>query len=266
VVTAFNPGLSPSANPAYTPTDQPQYDGGGLPQSLPTDIANLVLWLDAADASTITDLLGVVSQWDDKSTNGFDVEQLEGGRQPTTGTQTVNGLNVLDFTDDSMSGSTHLIDIDGGEDFTIFTIGQSDVTGTVNSVVSQWTSSNPARQFRIIDGTSGVWTSRFREFPGGNVNLNSTVSSLSLAISTLIYDASSKDGEYLVNNQLGDAETLSGTIGDNATLVVGGIGDSTSPNWDGIIAEIVAYNRILPLDEQTQIFNYLNRKWGGVPI
>jgi len=145
MVTAFNPGLSPSANPAYTPTDQPQYDGGGLPQVLPTELANLVLWLDAADTGTITDSGGVVSGWDDKSTNGFDLEQLTGGLQPTTGTRTVNGLNVIDFNDDLLEGASALIDIDGGEDFTIISIAEADVVSGGDVILSQWDSAGGGR-------------------------------------------------------------------------------------------------------------------------
>jgi hypothetical protein len=63
-----------------------------------------VVWLDAADATTITASLGAVSQWNDKSGNGFHVTQAFGARQPLTGAATINGLNVLTFDgNDSMS-------------------------------------------------------------------------------------------------------------------------------------------------------------------
>jgi hypothetical protein len=55
------------------------------------------LWLDATDASTITELSGSVSQWDDKSGSGNDFPQGNASRQPITGVRTLNGLNVLDF-------------------------------------------------------------------------------------------------------------------------------------------------------------------------
>jgi len=56
-----------------------------------------VLWLDASDTSTITEVGGAVSQWDDKSGNGNDVAQGTAAAQPTSGTRTINSLNVLDF-------------------------------------------------------------------------------------------------------------------------------------------------------------------------
>ena len=54
-----------------------------------------ILWLDAADTSTITESGGAVSQWDDKSGNGNDLVQATAANQPTTGTTTINGLNVI---------------------------------------------------------------------------------------------------------------------------------------------------------------------------
>jgi hypothetical protein len=57
---------------------------------------NPQLWLDAADASTITASNGNVSQWANKgSLNNF--IQNTSNRQPKTGVSTLNGLNVIDF-------------------------------------------------------------------------------------------------------------------------------------------------------------------------
>ena len=40
-----------------------------------TSIPDNILWLDASDSSTITEVSGAVSQWDDKSGNGNHVSQ-----------------------------------------------------------------------------------------------------------------------------------------------------------------------------------------------
>jgi len=57
------------------------------------------LWLDASDASTITESGGLVSQWDDKSGNGRHVEQLTGASQP------------------AYNGTTKAIEFDGLDDY-----------------------------------------------------------------------------------------------------------------------------------------------------
>lgn len=59
----------------------------------PDQLDDLVLWLDADDEITITDVGGVVSQWNSKI--GSSVLTATGG--PLTGINTVNGLNVIAF-------------------------------------------------------------------------------------------------------------------------------------------------------------------------
>ena len=72
----------------------------------PLDLPNLVGWWDASDEATISDTGGLVDQWDDKSTAGNDATGTTTTR-PTTGTTTVNGLNIIDFdgTDDFLTAS-----------------------------------------------------------------------------------------------------------------------------------------------------------------
>ena len=56
------------------------------------------LWLDAADASTITESGGAVSQWDDKSGNGRNAAQSDAFHQPQYVTEVLNGRPVLRFS------------------------------------------------------------------------------------------------------------------------------------------------------------------------
>jgi len=70
----------------------------------PADIDTLI-WYDATDAGTITASGGAVSQWRDKSGNGYHVGQVTTTIQPTTGSRDINGLNAIDLArDDMLSG------------------------------------------------------------------------------------------------------------------------------------------------------------------
>ena len=72
----------------------------------PADLgAALALWLDASDATTVTESGGFVSQWDDKSGNGRDFTQGVAGTEPAYSLASINGLNTLSFdgTDDSIA-------------------------------------------------------------------------------------------------------------------------------------------------------------------
>lgn len=79
----------------------PTGGGGGW---LPTDLGALLrFWHDAADTGTITDVgAGETSQIDDKGANGHDLVQGSSAQRPTTGTRTINALNVLDFDGDNV--------------------------------------------------------------------------------------------------------------------------------------------------------------------
>ena len=77
---------------------------------LPSDIST-ALWLDAADTSTITQSLGDVSQWDDKSGNNRHAVQATGTAQPSATANTINSKTVITFdgSNDFMDVSTTVL-------------------------------------------------------------------------------------------------------------------------------------------------------------
>lgn len=79
--------------------------GGGAPVPwTPADIVTR-LWYDASDLGTITSSAGDVTQWDDKSGNSDHLTAIS-GREPKTGTQTINSLNTIEFIKGSTSRLT----------------------------------------------------------------------------------------------------------------------------------------------------------------
>jgi hypothetical protein len=71
----------------------------------PADITT-ALWLDAADASTITESSGAVSQWNDKSGNSRHVSQDTAVNRPVVATTSVNSLNTILFTQTTTVSAT----------------------------------------------------------------------------------------------------------------------------------------------------------------
>ena len=71
-------------------------------------LISTALWLDAADASTVTTVSGAVSQWNDKSGNGRHATQGTAGNRPSYTTAAVNNKNVLTFdgSSDNLSVAT----------------------------------------------------------------------------------------------------------------------------------------------------------------
>jgi len=70
------------------------------------------LWLDAADAGTVTESSGQVSQWDDKSGNARNATQTTGANQPDYVLGEQNGLNIM-----RLNGSTEFFSLGTGLDW-----------------------------------------------------------------------------------------------------------------------------------------------------
>jgi hypothetical protein len=73
----------------------------------PADIST-ALWLDAADASTVTTVSGAVSQWNDKSGNGRNCSQDNSSLRPFYGSSVINNRNAVEFSVSSAAG--HYLD------------------------------------------------------------------------------------------------------------------------------------------------------------
>lgn len=68
-----------------------------MPKSLPERIRNKVLWLDGADADSISLLSNSVIQWRDKSGLANHANQASSSNQPTYVTKQVNNKNIVRF-------------------------------------------------------------------------------------------------------------------------------------------------------------------------
>ena len=133
-MVAFNPGMIPSSNPAYYPGGMPAFDGETF---VPNSFTGNVLWLDAADTSSITDDGGAVSRWFDKSGNANHTDiQSTGSKQPTTDATTQNSKNVIDFDGgDTLELPSALYAIPNGNS-TLFLVGAATDDAAVDAFIS----------------------------------------------------------------------------------------------------------------------------------
>ncbi len=70
----------------------------------PASLTGLVSWFDASDTATITSASSLVSQINDKFSTHH-MTQGTGANKPLTATDTINGLNVLKFSTNSVGVS-----------------------------------------------------------------------------------------------------------------------------------------------------------------
>jgi len=205
-------------------------------------------WYDAADTATITESGGAVSQWDDKSGNGRHVSQGTASRQPITGTRTLNNKNVLDFVSADGLFSANL---NQAQPFTIFGVAQSDVLLPANS---QFVGNDVGAPTIFINGAGG-WSIFALTILNSNV-VNDTNSHVLSAIFNGASSSLSLDKRIIATGNAGTAGLV------NKRIVLGLSGGDLSSVWDGTIAEIIYYSKILTLNQILVVETYLANKWG----
>lgn len=234
------------------PTDHPFKNSApkkAVPIAWSPETTETKLWLDASDASTITDSSGSVSQWSDKSGNDANATQSTGSKQPTTGTRTLNGKNVIDF-DRANSNNLEIANIPYGttDEFMIFVVGKIDVRlNYEHFILGRGTDRNGI----------GLNGSFYRSFVDGNSYTTVTSHGTNPNLFSLCVERGT-DAELLLNGTSIDTQT--GTY--STTSQQADIGSQTDTYFlDGYIAEIIVTDVCTQI-ERERFEGYLAHKWG----
>jgi hypothetical protein len=248
-----HPGLTTSVYIQTVALAVPKQKISSIPKTtfvsfLPTSIAGCVMWLDAADLTSMTLSGANVSQWTDKSGSGNSVVQASSGSQPTTG-GTLNGLNTLYFTGKTMTYTGITVSAQTvfciylnntftpyGEPvavgpFAFFYAAPSNNvgigrTGVTDEVLANWS-------------TNGLTTSKYTIY-GGTVSVSGSTTSVL----------------YFNGNQV--ASTTVASSGGSVRYNIGHYGGSTT----GYLAEVLIYNSVLSQTNRQTVESYLAQKWG----
>jgi hypothetical protein len=234
----------------------------------PSLTAGLVLWLDASDATTITQTSGNISQWRDKSTSALTATAVN---NPTLVANIQNGFPGISF-----DGSTQY-----------FNLGNNLNMGTNQLyifVVSKFNSiADGAIIGKSLYGSSGARYSLVRsggmipliEAGGGVVNNNglSPDTSTSARLLNMVWDRSTiylyQNGTSVFSVGLSDSSNL--TTGNSLLIGAYQNGSGGTPPvaglyMNGYIHEILMYltPTSSPLGDtaRQQIESYLAQKWG----
>lgn len=252
------------------------YGSFWTPASLTT-----ALWLDAADALTVTTSSGAVTQWNDKSGNARHFEQTTSGLRPTYTTAALNGFAVVDFNADYLTSTaatstwTFLHSSTGSSIFLVAKAGTSSnpnayygIAGTNQGSSSQIglsltyddtaTSNNNITMFvgdgafprNVLNAANNVWTPNAYQIIGCVTDPgNAAVLSRSF-----IY---MNGGTAIANNADSGAPTTS-TASFNLTIGATG-GDSALV---GGIAEFIIVSGLVSTANRQTIEGYMAHKWG----
>lgn len=223
----------------------------------PADISNLAAWFKADDAASITSSGGAVSQWNDKSAGANHATQGTSTFRPITGTRTINGKNALDF--------------DGLEDHFILPSGLYNISNSANTtfIVYQTDATGDAFQRPLI-GTNGTGRWAVGSISSTTIAMiNSGTGTTGGASLSLAWDTTAR---LVIGTRSGTSQSVyrdGGTPSTNTnatdlvmtSLTIGNT--NTSGNrFNGLIAEIIVYSKLLTASEINQVGNYLQAEWG----
>lgn len=207
-------------------------------------------WYDASDTSTITELSNKVSQWDDKSGNGYNLTQATGALQPSSGTRTQNDLNVIDFTTTGLILSSTAVTI--SQPFSICMVWKYDSPNQSGLTRFTLSLSNAGTVFGPYIGDA-----RWRIFSGTVLQGAVGSGDLNPHVACGIHNGSVS--QVRIDSKI-IAEGASGAA--NGSII--SLGYSTL-GFDGFVGEFFIVNRVMTESEMLISENYLKRKWGILP-
>lgn len=202
-------------------------------------------WWDASDTGTIVESANDLASWTDKN-QGEVLSQANGVNQPVTNTQTINGLNVIDFLgDDYLTGS-----VLAWSEWTKLVVFAFD-TSTHNNLLTH------------ASGTSDAFwennTGFLNVFHGGNVITSTTPMTHGQTFLAGTTKASNGDCElFIYGNSEGTTNSPLGT--GSLPFQIGSY--NTGFYLDGKIAEVILLPSVVSLSDRQKAEGYLAHKWG----
>jgi hypothetical protein len=256
--------------------------GGAATAWTPASLgADLALWLDADDASTITLNGSTVSQWNDKSGNGFHLTQATAASQPSYLTNQLNGKPVIRNAngDFMLSASSPVL--------------RNVSQGWMVAVAKYPTAANNGANGMLMVVKSGTGGTRMALTAFPNTNTNAlTVGGRRLDTDTFLWAASSSTTRASVqdtwmieigNLNYGAAQANHWTNGTQdltaASFLTAGNSSDTDATEYGVfafaaanaaapngteIAEAFILENAVSTEDRQKLEGYLAWKWGGI--
>ena len=224
------------------------------------------LWLDAADASTVTTVSGNVSQWNDKSGNGRNVAQGTAGSRPAYTSAGLNGLNVITFdgTADQLFNTSAALQRNVNAT-TIWAVARpGSNTATLKIILQTLTPTPSTRSYLAYDASNGFAAGGRRLTADTFQATTATAYSSSAKILCAQFDYINatltvfENGTQVATRSF---QTAGNTPNDGGGLYIGS-SNTPAAYWNGIIAEIIIVHFIPSQSLREQFEGYLAHEWG----
>ena len=218
------------------------------PVFTPTQIPGCALWLDAADATTLTLSGSNVTAWSDKSGNG---------NTATTATGTLTrSSNSIVFTG-SQAMTTPLSSVMTTQ--TIFVVASAATSSYMDILGVAGTSIDNGVQVIM----SNNYTHFVTRFGGTSIMTGGTVTQNTPFLYGVTYISGGNSFIYLNGSQTG-SNTTAAAISGTGTVMLGAyrINSITDEFYNGRMNEVLVYNQVLSTSQRQRIEGYLAEKWG----
>lgn len=235
-------------------------------QSSPVpSITGLALWIDAVSQASFADADASndqpINSWSDINPTSLAKTNFTAltTARPLYKDSAINGLPAVSFdgTNDIMSATTYDA-VAGYQPSTIFAVIKNGVIPAGNTRIIGFTNSG----YSLACGASGnalvtVWGVQDAVDTGGACNSLST-----LVISISATTSASYPVLFYKNGALVSTVVSNGmAAAPSGTMTLGAL-NTPGEYYNGMIAEIIIYNRLLKTEERQAVEKYLGKKWG----
>ena len=223
--------------------------------SSPTQLASLAVWLDGADATTVTLNGSTVSEWRDKSGNARHAAQATAASQPTYTANDLNSRSTLRTT-----GSQHMV-IPAWTYLNTNTVMCVFRASGINQAPCQRGGVNNGPRLAVQDPSAGL---RLRNTLHGSAAAQVNAEGPTYTANTWVIGAGVTRTDRVrvyQNGVFGTDATYSAQLSGSFNMLLFALNTSNVYGVNGGIAEFIAYDRALSDGEVTQLARYLSRKW-----
>jgi hypothetical protein len=242
---------------------------GGQTLWTPSQITT-ALWLDAADAATVTTVSGAVSQWNDKSGNSRNATQSTASARPTYTSAGLNGLNTV-----TPDGSNDYMDLpvifsDTSNYFIIGAFRVDSIINSGNNTDNYFFAESPSSgvQYAMACQLARTASSNLAghdDFPPSGGLLSAATATTASTSYLFAFGRSSGTREIWINGTVdatqSSAETYSGSAVTRSTLFAVRLDSTTYHCMNGKVGEIVAM-AYPSQSNRERVEGYLAHRWG----
>ena len=223
--------------------------------NMPNMLPGCILWLDAADPTTLVTSGSSVTTWNDKSPRAFNVSFSVG---PTTGTQTQNGNNVLVF---SGSRGSNLNCVISSDTHTLIAVHRpSDVASNTSLFRFQTGTASPYVVFPYYATSNRGYVTSANGATLSNTGAGLPDASPTSSYTLLGASISNSNLQVFSNGALVASSTSALTVGLLPGLTIGATTTGTEP-YGGNVAELLVFNAQLSTGQRQILEGYLAKKW-----